>query len=284
MEKTSSIIKSYLIITLGLFIYALGWTAFLIPSKIIGGGLSGVGTLVYFMTGIPVGLTFLVLNAVLIAMSIRILGSGFGIKTIYAVIVLSGFLYFLQYMIKAPVVKDAFMASILGGMLAGAGIGMIFTQGGSSGGTDIIAMIIIKYKNLSPGKVLLVTDVIIICSSYLIFGSLEKIVYGCVVMAVTTYTIDMLLEGAKQSMQVFVFSNNNEAIAEKIGKDLHRGITFLKGKGWYTNEEKEVLMVVARKNELGLILRIVKEADEDAFLSYNSVMGVFGKGFEKIKY
>ncbi|MCU7493313.1 MAG: YitT family protein [Ignavibacteria bacterium] len=284
MEKTSASIKSYLIITLGLFIYALGWTAFLIPSKIVGGGLSGVGTLIYFVTGFPVGLTFLVLNAFLIALSLKILGSGFGIKTVYAVLILSVFLSALQYYIKAPVVKDAFMASILGGMLGGLGIGIVFTQGGSSGGTDIIAMMIVKYKNVSPGKVLLVIDVIIISSSYLIFGSLEKIVYGCVVMAVTTYTIDMFLEGAKQSMQVFVFSDHNEVIAEKIGKDLRRGITFLKGKGWYTNEEKEVLMVVARKNELSLILRIVKEADEDAFLSYNSVMGVFGKGFEKIKY
>ncbi|HEX2866415.1 MAG TPA: YitT family protein [Ignavibacteriales bacterium] len=284
MEKTSATIKSYLIIALGLFVYALGWAAFLIPSKIVGGGLSGLCTSIYFVTGIPVGVTFLVLNSVLIVLSIKILGRGFGIKTVYAVLILSFFLSLLQYYIHEPVVKDAFMASILGGILGGVGIGMVFTQGGSSGGTDIIAMIIIKYKNLSPGKILLALDVVIISSSYLIFHSLEKIVYGCVVMAVTTYTIDMLLEGAKQSMQVFVFSDKNEVIAERIGRELRRGITFLKGKGWYTNEEKEVLMVVARKNELGFLLRIVKEADEEAFLSYNSVMGVFGKGFEKIRY
>lgn len=284
MEKHSASIKSYLVITLGLFIYALGWAAFLIPSQVIGGGLSGLGTLIYFVSGFPVGLTFLILNAFLIILSVKILGSGFGIKTVYAVVILSVFLSVLQFLIKEPVVKDAFMASILGGILGGLGIGMVFTQGGSSGGTDIIAMIIVKYKNLSPGKILLMCDVLIISSSYLVFGSLEKIVYGCVVMAVTTYTIDMLLEGAKQSMQVFVFSDSNEVIAERIGNELRRGITFLRGKGWYTNEEKEVLMVVARKNELSLILRIVKEADEDAFLSFNSVMGVFGKGFEKIKY
>lgn len=283
MKKSTASIKSYLIIALGLFTYALGWAAFLIPSKVVGGGLSGLCTMIYFATGLPVGITFLILNSFLIVLSIKILGSGFGIKTVYAVVILSFFLSLLQYYIKEPVVKDAFMASILGGILGGVGIGMVFTQGGSSGGTDIIAMIIIKYRNLSPGKILLALDVVIISSSYLIFHSLEKVVYGCVVMAVTTYTIDMLLEGAKQSMQVFVFSDKNEVIAERIGKELRRGITFLKGKGWYTNEEKEVLMVVARKNELSLLLRIVKEADEDAFLSYNSVMGVFGKGFEKIR-
>lgn len=277
-------LKTYFIITFGLFVNAIGLTAFLIPAKIIGGGASGIGTLLYFLTGFPVGVTFFLVNIVLLLLAVKTLGAGFGIKTIYAVGVLSLFYSILEMMIKGPIVKDAFMAAIIGGMLFGVGVGIVFTQGGSTGGTDIIAMIITKYRNISPGRIILMVDVLIISSSYLVFGSLEKIVYGYVTMAVSSYAVDMILEGSKQSIQVFIFSNNNEQIAERIGNELHRGITFLKGKGWYTNEDKEVLMVVAKKNELSLILRMIKELDEDAFISMASVMGVFGKGFEKIRY
>jgi uncharacterized membrane-anchored protein YitT (DUF2179 family) len=277
-------LKTYFIITFGLFINAIGLTAFLLPAKIIGGGASGIGTLLYFLTGFPVGMTFFLVNIVLLLLSVKILGTNFGIKTIYAVAVLSLFYSLMQMMVKGPIVKDAFMASIIGGMLFGVGIGIVFTQGGSTGGTDIIAMIITKYRNISPGRIILMVDVLIISSSYLIFGSLEKIVYGYVTMAVSSYAVDMILEGSKQSIQVIIFSNNNESIADRIGNELHRGITFLKGKGWFTNEDKEVLMVIARKNELSMILRMIKEEDEDAFISMASVMGVFGKGFEKIRY
>lgn len=277
-------LKTYFIITFGLFINAIGLTAFLLPAKIIGGGASGIGTLLYFLTGFPVGMTFFLVNIVLLLLAVKILGTNFGIKTIYAVAVLSLFYSLMQMMVKGPIVKDAFMASIIGGMLFGVGIGIVFTQGGSTGGTDIIAMIITKYRNISPGRIILMVDVLIISSSYLIFGSLEKIVYGYVTMAVSSYAVDMILEGSKQSIQVIIFSNNNESIADRIGNELHRGITFLKGKGWYTNEDKEVLMVIARKNELSMILRMIKEEDEDAFISMASVMGVFGKGFEKIRY
>ncbi|MGE5400984.1 MAG: YitT family protein [Ignavibacteriales bacterium] len=277
-------LKTYIIITFGLFLIALGLTAFLIPAGIVGGGASGAGTLIYFMTGFPVGMTFLIVNVFLLLLAIKMLGASFGIKTIYGVLVLSFLFSFLQLAIKGPIVKDAFMASIIGGILGGVGVGIVFTQGGSTGGTDIIAMIIRKYRNISPGRIIMMVDVFIISSSYLVFGSLEKIVYGYVTMAVTSYAIDMILEGSKLSIQVFVFSNNNELIAERIGNELGRGITFLKGKGWYTNEERDILMVIARKNEISLILRMVKELDEEAFISIATVMGVFGKGFEKIRY
>lgn len=275
--------KSYVIITLGLFINALGWTAFLIPSEIVGGGVAGISTMVFYATGLPVAVTMLVVNAILIIVAIRLLGKSFGLKTIYSILVLSSFLAILQYYIKDPVVPDKFMASIIGGILCGASIGLVFTQGGSTGGTDILAMIVNKYRNISQGKVILLCDVFIIASSYMLFRSLETIVYGYVTMGVTSYAIDLLLTGSKQSVQMFIFSKNSQAVADKIAVDLERGVTFVKGRGWFSKEDTEIVMVVVRKRESHMVFRAVKEVDPNAFISLATVMGVYGKGFDKLK-
>ena len=168
-------IKSYTIITIGLFINAISWNAFLIPSKIVGGGVTGLATLIYFATDIPIFISYLVINAILILLAIKILGKSFGIKTVYAILVLSFFFSILPQFISQPIVNDRFMAAIIGGILGGVGIGIVFTQGGSSGGTDIIALMINKYRNISPGRILLVCDIVIIASSYFLFKSLEFI-------------------------------------------------------------------------------------------------------------
>ncbi|MGE5364250.1 MAG: YitT family protein [Bacteroidota bacterium] len=283
MTKIVDSVKTYGIITFGLLLNALAWTAFLIPAEIVGGGLSGVATLFYFSTGFPVGVSYLIMNAILIVLAIKILGTNFGIKTVYGVLGLSFLLSLLQALIKHPIIQDDFMAAILGGILGGMGIGIVFSQGGSTGGVDIIAAIITKYKYVSIGRLILMFDVFVISSSYLIFGSLEKIVYGYVTMAVTSYAVDMVIEGSKQSMQVMIFSEQFNLIADKIGNELKRGVTFVQGKGWFTNDEKEIVMVIARRNEISSILKLVKETDPDAFISINSVMGVYGKGFEKIR-
>lgn len=276
-------IQSYAIITLGLFINALGWAAFLIPSSIVGGGITGVSQLIFYSTGIPVSIMFMGINVILIIIAIKMLGAGFGFKTIYAIFVLSGFFALLQHFITEPIIKEKFMSCLLGGMLGGAGIGIVFTQGGSTGGTDIIAMVINKYRNYSPGKILLALDFIIITSSYFLFGSIEVIVYGIVAMGVASYTIDLLLVGSKQSVQLFIFSKNNAQIADKITTEAKRGVTMLNGKGWFTKEEQEVLVVVVKKNELQNIFRLVKECDNQAFISVAQVMGVYGKGFDQIR-
>jgi uncharacterized membrane-anchored protein YitT (DUF2179 family) len=190
-------IKTYVIITIGLFINALGWSAFLIPSKIVGGGVAGIAALVFFATGLPVAVTMLAVNALLIILAIKFLGTGFGVKTIYSILVLSFFLGVLPYYITEPVVPERFMSSIIGGILCGVSVGLIFTRGGSTGGTDIIAMIANKFRNISQGKVILLCDVFIIASSWLVFRSLETIVYGYVTMGVTSYSIDLLLTGSK---------------------------------------------------------------------------------------
>jgi uncharacterized membrane-anchored protein YitT (DUF2179 family) len=279
-----STIQSYSIITLGLFINALAWTAFIIPSEIVGGGITGLSTLIFYASGFPVGVTFFLINIVLILMGIKSLGLSFGIRTIYGSVMISVFLSILQHYITEPVVSDRFMAAIIGGIMGGASVGLVFSQGGSTGGTDIIAMMINKYRNISPGKLILYMDVIVISSSYILFQSLEVLVYGFVVMSVASYAIDMVLMGHRQSVQMFIFSKHHDLIAEQIANEIGRGVTLLNGKGWYSKTESSILMVVVRRYETNQIFRTIKQIDPDAFISVSNVMGVYGEGFDPIKY
>ncbi|MBE9467235.1 MAG: YitT family protein [Bacteroidetes bacterium] len=288
LDKTSKkniykIVRSYFLITIGLLMCSIGWTAFILPAQITGGGMTGVSALIFYSTKIPVGLSFLLMNVILVLIAIKILGTGFGIKTVYSVIVLSFFFSIFQHLITEPIIKEGFMSSVIGGGLAGTGMGLIFSQGGSTGGTDIIAMIINKYRNISPGRLILYVDVIIISSSFIIFHSLEKIVYGFVTMGVTSYTIDLAISGIKKSVQIFIFSRKYNDLAERITKEIHRGVTVIDGNGWYTKENQKILMIIARKREAHNIFRITKEIDPEAFISQANVMGVYGKGFDKIK-
>ncbi len=276
-------IKTYFMITLGLWLLAFAWTAFLIPSGIIGGGVSGISSLIYFSTGMPVGLVSLVINIFLVLIAMRILGAKFGINTIFGIIVSSAFFMILQHYIKTPLVDDPFMCALIGAMLSGLGIGIAFSNGGNSGGTDIIALLVTNYYNISPGRIIIYLDILIVASSYLVFQSIEKIVYGYVVMGVFGYTLDMVIEGSKQSYQMMVFSKNNSEIADRIGNEIRRGVTLLKGKGWYTKEDQDVLMVIAQKNDKNDIMKIIKECDDSAFISISKVTGVFGKNFDRIK-
>ncbi len=282
-EQVLNSLKTYSIITVGLFVNALAWTAFILPSNIVGGGIVGVGALLFYSTGIPVGATLLVINALLLIFGIKSIGFGFGIRTIYGIIVLSFFLGLLQYHITEPIVDDRFMSAIIGGILAGASIGLVFTRGGSTGGTEILAVIINKYRNISHGKIILLFDVIIIASSYLIFRSIETIVYGYVMLGVASYSIDMFLMGHRQSVQLFIFSKKHDEIAEHIANNIGRGITLLNGKGWYTKKDVAVLMVVAKRYETAKVFQTIKEIDPDAFISVAKVMGVYGEGFDKIR-
>jgi len=277
-------LQSYSIITFALFVNALAWTAFLLPSEIVGGGVTGAAALLYYATGIPVAVTFFLTNLVLIIFGIKSLGFGFGVKTVYSAGVLSLFFAILQPLITEPIVDDRFMSAIIGGIMGGASVGLVFTQGGSTGGTDIIAMIINKYRNISHGRIILYLDLVIISSSYLLFQSLEVMVYGYVTMAVASYSIDMLLMGHRRSVQLFIFSPKYEEIAEHIANDIGRGVTLLNGQGWYSKEKSAVLMVVVRRHETSIVFRSIKAIDPDAFISVSNVMGVYGKGFDPIKY
>ncbi|RLD66660.1 MAG: YitT family protein [Bacteroidetes bacterium] len=283
MAAVINFIKPYLYITTGLFIFAFGWTAFLIPSELIGGGISGLGTLIYFSTGFPVGYTTLLVNIVLVIIAMRILGARFGINTIYGIIISSIFFIVLQELIKQPLVNDEFMAALIGGGLSGVGVGIAFSHGGNAGGTDIIALIINKYRNISPGRVFLYIDMVVIASSWFLFHSIEKIVYGYVVMAVSSYSVDLILNGSRQSFQIMIYSRFSKIIAERISTEVERGVTCLKGYGWFSKKDIDVVMVIARKQDKQRILAISKETDDEAFISVAKVMGVFGQNFEDIK-
>lgn len=281
---------SYIVITFGIFLYTFGWSAFLIPSQIIGGGVSGMSSIIFFISGesIPVGITNLVINAILFLIALKLLGAKFGLNTIYGILVSSGFFILLQQGIEIQnlldITKfDPFMCAIIGGGLAGAGIGLAFTMGGNSGGTDIVALIINKYYNISPGKVIMYLDIVIIGCSFFVSHEIENVVYGYVQMAVMTYALDLVIDGSKQSYQIMVFSQFTKDIADRIGNEVGRGVTLLNGWGWFSKSDQKVLLVIARKVDKQLIMEIIQNTDPKAFISVAKVQGVYGKNFEKLK-
>ncbi len=282
-DKIKSAIKDYVIITFGLLVFAMGWVLFLIPAEITGGGISGVAAVIFYATKIPVGVTYLAVNVVLVLVALKILGASFGIKTIYSILVLTLFFSLFQNILKVPIVDDDFLSAVLGGMAGGIGLGIVFSRGGSTGGTDIFAMIINKYRNISPGRVILYADVVIIASSWFVFESPAKLVYGYVSMWVVAYSLDSFLSGANRSAQMFIFSKKYVEIADFINNESVRGVTVIDGTGWYKKENTKIVLSVVRKRETSAIFRKIKEIDPEAFISMGSVMGVYGQGFEKIK-
>ena len=287
--------------TVGVIAYALGWSIFLLPNNLIGGGVSGFASILYYATGLSMGLTYFVLNVILLIVGTKILGTGFGGKTIYAIFMTSIMLSLMPKIIPSDFIHEfaisngKMICTILGGIIAGFGIGLSISQGGSTGGTDIVALVWCKFSPASPGRVILIVDVVIILSS-LMFPSytetgellpftdkLAIIVYGLIQVTVSGYAIDMYLSGSKQSVQAFIFTKKVDEMADAIAFDMKRGVTVIPAKGWFSKEERNVLMVVTRKTDLNLLLRYVKGIDPDAFLSVSSVMGVYGQGFDTIK-
>lgn len=293
MKKTSNILvefKNYAIITLCLFVIALGWTAFLIPNNMLGGGVNGIATIVYWVTGLSTGYTIFTLNAILILFSFKILGWKFGVKTIYCIAVMSLFFSLLQNVFgDVPVISDKFLAAIIGGGIGGFANGIIFLSGGSTGGVDIITMVVNKYRNISLGRFTLAMNLVIIGSSFFVFQDMEilerveLIIYSLVGNFVSSYCMDLAFTGSKQSVQLFIFSSKPEVIADRIGNEIQRGVTIIKGTGWYTKQDNDILMAVVRKTQCQSVIRIVKQEDPKAFVSVNTVMGVYGKGFEVMK-
>ncbi|MBQ7750957.1 MAG: YitT family protein [Bacteroidales bacterium] len=306
-----TIFKEWSLITLGIIIYTVGWSVFLVPNNLVGGGVTGISSIIQYATGgvIKIGYSYFVLNALLLVAAFFILGSSFGGKTIYAIVLASFGLTFFQGVIPHEIIdtlalqNGKLMSTLMGGIMAGIGIGMSISNGGSTGGTDIIAIIYTKYRNVSPGKVILFLDVIIICSSFFIPSVVTEtaadgtvttylmpwaekfttVVYGLILVTVNSFVLDLYINGSQQSVQLFILSKKHEQIADAITQELHRGVTVLEGKGWYTKEQTEVLMVLTRKTDLNLLLRYIKAIDSEAFLSVSSVSGVYGKGFQQIK-
>lgn len=287
-NRIYSELRSYLGITIGLFLYVLAWVAFLIPNEIVGGGATGFATDIHFLTGkaIPINYAFFAVNAILLAIGFYILGNSFGIKTIYGMV----FTFLMLTFLPEPTIitnsfqdSDKLICAIIGGIVSGFGIAIAFRNGGSAGGTDIVAMIVSKYKNISPGKVYLYSDLFIIGASFFINFDFRTIVYGYVTMAVFSYSVDLVLSGSRQSVQIFIISKKYDEIARRIINEINRGVTALDAIGWYSQTSSKVLMVIVRKNDTKQVHQIINETDPEAFISEASVMGVYGKGFDVIK-
>ena len=283
--------KDYLFITFGLLLYAFGWAGFLIPNKITTGGVTGISAIVYYGTGIPIQNTYVLINIVLLVFALKILGWKFCLKTIYGIGVLYFLLWFLQRIIVDEqgnaltlVGDEPFMAVIVGAAICGMGLGIAFTHNGSTGGTDIIAAIVNKYRDITFGRMTMLCDLCIISSSSFIPGyTIEKVIFGYSTLIVIGLCIDYVVNNARQSVQFLIFSKEYEKISDAVTHQLHRGVTLLNGVGWYSKRDVKVFVILAKKRESSNFFRLVKAIDPNAFVSQSAVIGVFGEGFDKIK-
>lgn len=287
-RKVVDVVWDYFLLSVGTLIYCMGWTSFLIPNGIASGGLTGICSIIQFATNgaIPIGYSFPVLNLILLVLAVIILGKSFGFKTIY-VIALSSLLFeILPHFesLEVTTLEDNFLVALIGGMFAAVGIGIALMRGGSSGGTDIIAMIINKYWPVSPGKVYLFLDIFIIASIFLVPGKgIADLIYGYIVMVTFSFGIDYVLLGNKSSVQILVFSSKYGEIADHVVHQLNRGVTGLQSVGWYSQSEGKVLLIIARKNQMNFLIQEIKAIDKQAFISISTTNSVYGEGFEELK-
>lgn len=289
--------KDYFWITVGLLLYTFGWTVFLLPYHIVTGGVTGLSAIIFYATNIPISYSYFLINLALLIAALKILGWRFMVKTIYAICVLSLLLAAAQWLITQPNGQmykilgegQQFMSLVIGCMFTGTSLAIVFLHNGSTGGTDIIAACVNKYRNISLGRVLIFVDFLIIGSCLFIpqFGEpLQRVhmtVFGLCTMVVENFMLDYVFNARRESVQFMIFSLKYQEIANAIGTQLEHGVTILDGHGWYTGKERKVLCILAKKNESQYIFRLIKMIDPQAFVSQSSVIGVYGEGFDPIK-
>ena len=290
-------IKDYFYITLGLLMYTFGFTVFLLPYEIVTGGIAGIGAIVFYATGFPVQYTFFIINALLIVGTIKILGWKFLTKTIYATFMLTFMLEMAQQVVMMPDGHfykllgegNDFMSLVIGCMITGTALAVVFLNNGSTGGTDIVAAVLNKYHNITLGRALIVIDICIIGSCLFIpsFGDVrmrcQMVVFGICTMVIECLMLDYVMYWQRQSVQFLIFSKKYQEIAYAIAKQTDHTMTILDGHGWWTGKATKVICLLGKKNESGRIFRIVKTIDPNAFVSQSSVIGVYGEGFDSIK-
>jgi len=276
--------KDYAMILIAMLSYCIGWAVFLLPNNITTGGVAGVTSILFWATGIPVQLSYFVINAVLLLFALRILGLRFCVKTIFAVVVLTLAVGIVSENYNAHLLADQpFMAAIIGAVFCGCGVGLGLSNNGSTGGTDIIAAIVNKYRDISLGRVILICDVVIITSSYFVLKDWEKVIYGYVVLYVTAFCIDQVVNSMRRSVQFFIISDKYQEIGQRINKEPHRGCTIIDAHGFYSGREVKMLFVLAKRRQSDVIFRIINEVDPKAFVSQSAVIGVYGEGFDRFK-
>lgn len=278
--------KDYFMIMVGLICYAFGFTAFILPHSVVIGGLPGVATLIHFKTGIPVGYSLYTLNILLLLLAYKIVGRQFVLKTFFGSTGLSFFLVLGEYFFKAhpiAIQDDILLNCIIGAVFCGTGVGMALAHNGSTGGTDVIAAMVTKYRQVSVGRMILYVDMLVISSSYLMTHNLDRVVYGFVVLVFLSYMADLMVNNTKQAVRFTIFSKKWQDIATAVNTEAHRGCTILDGTGWYTKQEVKMLVVFCRKSEALQIYRIIFSIDAHAFVSEVNVNTVYGEGFDVSK-
>ena len=280
-------LKDYVFIFLGIMLYSIGYNAFILPEKFVMGGVSGMASILFYAFGWTPGITIWLINAVLLVIAFSALTKQFTIRTIVGVTLLSTLITFFQWIFSLfPVMtpgEDRFMHLVIGAMLGGAGLGLVFAHNGSTGGTDIIVALINKHSNMSIGRALQFVDIAVICTSYILFHSFEVIVYGVVYTLIASTMLDYVVNGSRQTVQFLIISKRYDVIADAINKDMQRGVTILNGEGWYSKKPVQVVMVLARKYESQYVFNIIKSIDPNAMVSQSFCQGVFGEGFDQIK-
>jgi uncharacterized membrane-anchored protein YitT (DUF2179 family) len=277
--------KDYVMIAMGILLYCVGWTVFLLPNDITTGGVPGIASIIYWAFDINVQYTYFTINGLLLVAALIILGWRFCVKTIYAVMLMTLLLPLVQGLTEGMNLlhDQPFMACVIGASFCGCGIGIAFSAYGSLGGTDIVAAIVNKYRDITLGRVILLTDLVIISSSYLVLNDWEKVVYGFATLYICSFVLDQVVNSARQSVQFFIISKKHKEIGHRINTELHRGVTYMNGVGGYTGAEVKMIFVLAKKRESTSIFRLIKEVDPNAFVSQSAVIGVFGEGFDRIK-
>lgn len=279
--------KDMFFITFGIFLYAIGYCAYTLPEKLVMGGVAGASALIYYATSIPAGTSVLVLNVLMLVIAMSALTKQFFWRTIVGVGILSFMISILQPFFAAfPIMtpgEDKFMHVLIAGVLCGAGLGIVFSHNGSTGGTDILTMLLNKYFRLSFGRAMQFVDCIIISSSYILFHSMETIIYGIVFTITATVTCDYIVNGTRQTVQFLIISKKHKEIADVINHRVNRGVTVVDGKGWYSQNDVKMLIVLTRKYESQDVFNLINEIDPDALVSQTFCHGVFGEGFDKIK-
>jgi len=274
-------------IVLGIFLYSFGFTAFVLPEKIVMGALAGLSALVYYAFGFPPGVFLWVANFAMLFIALKALSRQFTIRTLVGVTIMSTFISFLQpFFIQHPLItagEDKFMHVLIGACLCGAGMGLVFSHNGSQGGTDIILALLNKHFRMSFGRAMQFIDCTIIGSSYVLFHSAETIVYGLAFTLVASYVCDYVVNGTRQTVQFIIISKEYKHIADMVNQQMGRGVTLIEGKGWYSKAEVDLLIIMVRKYESQEIFNYIKEIDPNAMVSQTFCHGVFGHGFDPIK-
>lgn len=279
--------KDFLMIFLGVLLYSVGYTAFILPEKVVMGGVSGLSALIFYATSFSPGYSIWILNFLMLGIALKALTRKFIYRTVIGVTLLAMLVRFLQPLfISYPLVTagdDKFMHVLIGGVLCGAGLGLIYSHNGSTGGTDIIIALLNKHFRMSFGRAMQFIDITIISSSYLLFHSMETIVYGVAFTLIASYVCDYVVNGTRQTVQFIIISKHYKDIADVVNKKIHRGVTLIEGKGWYSKQEVDILIVMARRYESQDIFNYIKKIDPDALVSQSNCQGVFGEGFDSIK-